>query len=264
MTVDHRNTPTGRPRPLPVALVRDGETDGAPATAEEGRRACYPPRSLVFLEGDRAETVFQVESGTVMLYMLLPDGRRQIVEILGPGDAFGFSSSTLHDTSAETLTATRCVAFERRAVERSPTLMTRLSTRLHAQLCALHDHIMLLGRKSSMERIASFLIRCVPGRGGPACPGRPAGGQDRADIRLAMTRYAIADYLGLTIETVSRSFARLKRRGIVSINKIDEISIHDVCELCRLTGTHLSCELGGVRPRTWPGRRTDGARSATR
>ncbi|HUI97917.1 MAG TPA: cyclic nucleotide-binding domain-containing protein [Xanthobacteraceae bacterium] len=264
MTVDQRNSLTGRPRPLPVALVRDGESAGAAAIAEDGRRACYPPRSLIFLEGDRAETVFQVESGAVMLYMLLPDGRRQIVEILGPGDAFGFSSSALHDASAETLTATRCIAFERSAVERSPALMTRLSARLHAQLCALHDHIMLLGRKSSMERIASFLIRCVPGRGGPACPGRPAGAADRADIRLAMTRYGIADYLGLTIETVSRSFARLKRRGIVSISKIDEISIRDVCELCRLTGTHLSCELGGVRPRAWPARRADAARGATR
>jgi len=264
MTIDQRNSIAGRPRPAAVALARSGENDGAAAIPEAGRRTCYAPRSLIFLEGDRADTVFQVESGSVMLYMLLPDGRRQIVEILGPGDAFGFSPSTLHDVSAETLMATRCIAFERGAVERSPALMSRLSARLYAQLCTLHEHIMLLGRKSSMERIASFLIRCVPGRGGPTCPGRPAGAKDRADIRLAMTRYGIADYLGLTIETVSRSFARLKRRGIVSISKIDEIAIHDVCELCRLTGTHLSCELGGARTRPWSSQRADSAHSATR
>jgi len=99
---------------------------------------------------------------------------------------------------------------------------------------------MLLGRKSSLERVATFLTRCVPGRGGPDCPG-PRAGSDRADVRLALTRYGIADYLGMTIETVSRSLAGLKRRGIVSISKIDEVCIHDVCALCRLTGTHLTC-----------------------
>src|SRR3974390_345705 len=219
MISDQPDTLTARPR----SLARDGASGSAPASSEEGRRACYAPRSLIFLEGDRADTVFQIESGAVMLYMLLPDGRRQIVEILGPGDAFGFSPSALHDVSAETLAATRCIAFERSALERSPALMSRLSARLYAQLCALHEHIMLLGRKSSMERIASFLIRCVPGRGGPTCPGRPADGKDRADIRLAMTRYGIADYLGLTIETVSRSFARLKRRGRVSFTQERQI-----------------------------------------
>src|SRR5262249_56346261 len=86
------------------------------------------------------------------------------------------------------------------------------------ELCGLHEHVMLLGRKSSMERVAPFLTRCVPGRGGPDCPG-PRGGSDRADVRLALTRYGIADYLGMTIETVSRSLAALKRRGIVSISR---------------------------------------------
>lgn len=264
MAFDQPDTRTVRPRSVAVGLARNGDARAIPAPPEEGRHACYAPRSLIFLEGDRADTVFQVESGTVMLYMLLPDGRRQIVEILGPGDAFGFSPSRLHAVSAETLTATRCIAFDRSAVERSPALMSRLSAQLYAQLCTLHEHIMLLGRKSSMERITSFLIRCVPGRGGPNCPGRPAGGKDGANIRLGMTRYGIADYLGLTIETVSRSFARLKRRGIVSISRIDEICIHDVCELCRLTGTHLSCEIGGARPRTWQSRRADRSRSVTR
>ncbi len=248
----------------PFAVSRNGDGDGAVASSEEGRKLAFAPRSLIFLEGDPADAVFQVDSGAAMLYKLLPDGRRQIVEILGPGDAFGFSASAVHDVSAETLTAVRCTAFDRSAVERSIVLMSRLSERLYSQLCTLHEHVMLLGRKSSMERIASFLMRCVPERGGPTCRG-PSSDTDRADIRLAMTRYGIADYLGLTIETVSRSLARLKRRGIVSISKIDEICIHDVCELCRLTGTHLSCEIGSaVQPRTLPRRRADSARGAVR
>jgi len=59
-------------------------------------------------------------------------------------------------------------------------------------------------------------------------------------VRLTMTRQEIADYLGLTIETVSRSLTKLRSASVVSINNLDEICIHDVCRLCRLTGTHLT------------------------
>ena len=241
MNFDQIDRPVDRPaRPLTSAGATKDARAGAP---EAGRSLQFAPRSLVFLEGDAADTVFQVTSGAAMLYKLLPDGRRQIVEILGAGDVFGFSPNATHDVSAETLTAVRCAAFDRAEIESSPSLMSRLSARLYAQLCVLHEHVMLLGRKSSLERVATFLTRCVPGRGGPDCPG-PRAGQDRADVRLALTRYGIADYLGMTIETVSRSLAGLKRRGIVSISKIDEVCIHDVCALCRLTGTHLDCANG--------------------
>lgn len=199
----------------------------------------FPPRTVIFLEGAEAESIFQIVDGAVMLYKLLPDGRRQVVELLGPGDVFGFSPLPVRDCSAETLLATHCVALDRGLVERSPALMRQVSARLYSQLCALHEHVMLLGRKSAMERMTSFLMRCVPGRGRHGCPG-PRDGEDHADIRLTMTRQEIADYLGLTIETVSRSLTKLKRRGVVSIGKLDEIYIDDVCRLCRLTGTHLT------------------------
>ena len=68
--------------------------------------------------------------------------------------------------------ATNCVVFDRNYVERSPALAREWNARLYAQLCALHEHVMLLGRKSAMERVASFLIRCVPGRGEHAAPDR--------------------------------------------------------------------------------------------
>lgn len=239
MIFDQFDPPADQPVRTP-ALTGAGRDARTPAVTDAGRQLQFAPRSLIFLEGDPADTVFQIASGAAMLYKLLPDGRRQIVEILAAGDVFGFSPGATHDVSAETLTAVRCIGFERAEIECSPALMSRLSAHLYAQLCTLHEHVMLLGRKSSMERIASFLIRCVPGRGGHGCPGPPAG-NDRADVHLAMTRYGMADYLGMTIETVSRSLAGLKRRGIVSISKIDEVCIHDVCALCRLTGTHLTC-----------------------
>ena len=204
-----------------------------------GRELRFSPRTLVFLEGDPVDWIYRIEHGIVMLYKLLPDGRRQVVELLRAGDVFGFSASPVHGCTAETLSSTQCVAFDRAAVERSPVLMQHLDARLRTQLCALHDHAMLLGRKSAMERIASFLMRCIPGRGGHGCPG-PHDGQDRVDIRIPMSRQEIADYLGTTIETVSRNLSKLKQRGVLSIRNLDAVCVHDVCKLCRLTGTHLT------------------------
>ena len=220
--------------------VRSGALEiRAPRAPAIERELHLAPRTLIFLEGQEAELVFQVITGVVMLYKLLPDGRRQIVEVLGDGDVFGFSPAPVHNCTAETLAATRCTAFDRTAVDRSPLLLNRLSVHLCTQLSALHEHTVLLGRKTAMERIASFLMRCVPGRGGYGCPG-PRPGDDDASVRLTMTRQEIADYLGLTIETVSRSLTKLRNAGVVSINNLDEICIHDVCRLCRLTGTHLT------------------------
>jgi CRP-like cAMP-binding protein len=210
-----------------------------PDRAPEGREVHFPPRAVIFREGDLANSLFQVGEGIVMLYQLLPDGRRQVVEFLQAGDVFGFSAAPVRDCTAETLVATCCTAFERSAVERSPALTQKLSASVFSQLCRLHEHVMLLGRKSAPERIASFLMRCIPGRGRGKCPGPPAG-DDSARVPLAMTRLEIADFLGLTIETVSRILTRLKRRGILSIKRLDEVGVSDVCRLCRLSGTHLT------------------------
>jgi CRP/FNR family transcriptional regulator len=222
--------------PVPDVAGRNGRD----RASDEGRQVHFAPRSTIFRDGDPADAVFEVVSGSGMLYKLLPDGRRQVVEILGPGDVFGGATGPLHGVSAEALTALDCTAYARSTVEHSPVLMSRLSARLHAQLRALHDHITLLGCKDATERIATFLLRFVPQRGGYGCIG-PREEEDRADLRLTMMRHVIADYLGLTIETVSRSLAWLRRHGVVSISRIDEVHIHDVCELCRLTGTQAVC-----------------------
>jgi CRP/FNR family transcriptional regulator len=95
----------------------------------------------------------------------------------------------------------------------------------------------LLGRKSALERVATFVMHCVLGRGGFECAGPRCGG-DSAIVRLGMTRQEIADYLGLTLETVSRAFSELRRRGIIAIDKQEEVRVHDVCRMCQLTGAH--------------------------
>jgi CRP-like cAMP-binding protein len=199
----------------------------------------FAKRVHLFREGDPAAHMFELVDGAVMLYKLLPDGRRQIVEmLLGPGDVFGITSLPAYDCSAETLIAGEAIAYDRAAIEASPELLRRIAARLQAQFCALHEHaVLLLGRKTALERVASFVMHCVPGRGGADCGG-PSGDDDSRHIRFGMTREEIADYLGLTLETVSRAFSKLRRRGMVTINAHGKLCVNDVCRICHLTGAH--------------------------
>lgn len=205
--------------------------------APKSRTLSYKQRQLIVDEGDVATAIYEVVEGGVLLFKLLPDGRRQIIEVLGVGDVFGLSPNGISDVAAEALTAARVAIYEKRRVDSEPELRDRIFAKLRSQMCALHDHALLLGRKSAHERVATFIMRLVPGRGGHACGG-PIDGSDQTKIDLAMTRQEIADYLGLTIETVSRAFSALKRDGVIAYERQDVVSIGSVCRLCRLTGSH--------------------------
>lgn len=216
----------------------------------DGKQIAFRARALIIDEGDAVNAVYEVLEGGVILFKLLPDGRRQIIEILGVGDVFGLSPNMVSDIAAETLTDVRVALHDKRAVDSDSALRDRLFTRLRNQMCALHDHALLLGRKSAQERVATFIMRLIPGRGGVACSGPGTMGHGMAGatraavldspstVDLAMTRQEIADYLGLTIETVSRAFSALRREGIIAYDRQDSVSIPSVCTLCRLTGSH--------------------------
>jgi CRP-like cAMP-binding protein len=204
--------------------------------AKATRHVDFESRSTIIDEGDEAKSVFLITEGAVMLSKLLPDGRRQIIELLGPGDVFGLTCTRVHDASAETLSPTRIVAYDRRHLDESPALQQLMHDRMRSQICALHDHAVLLGRKSAAERVATFLMRLLPGRGGVDCIG--GGKKDEARVRVPLTRQEIADYLGLTLETVSRAFSQLKRDGILAYGRNNEVSITNVCRLCHRTGAH--------------------------
>ena len=203
-----------------------------------GRRQVFPRRAQVFREGETAGRIYQLVHGRVMLYKLLPDGRRQVVEVIGPGGVFGITCLPIYDCSAETLVAVEVIAHERAAAEQSVDLSRELGAQVQAQFCAMHDHVVLLGRKSALERVASFVMHAVPGRGVFNCPGPPRDGGDSIDIPIGMTRHEIADYLGLTLETVSRVLSEFRRRGIVVTEGHDHLRVNDICQMCRLTGAH--------------------------
>ncbi len=197
----------------------------------------YEPHNTVFLEGDPADHIYEVLSGTLMLYKLLPDGRRQIVEVVLSGDLFGLAHMDVYDCCAEALTPALVAIFDRRDAQMSEAFQQQITKCLLRKVQTLHDHVVTLGRKTALERVATFLIRFIPTRGSYGCTGKQEP-KDCTRIHLAMTRQEIADYLGLTLETVSRAFSELKRRGILTLEKQDEVMINHICCLCKLTGAH--------------------------
>ncbi|SFN96430.1 CRP/FNR family transcriptional regulator, anaerobic regulatory protein [Cohaesibacter marisflavi] len=205
-------------------------------SSDQSRHKTFPAHGVVFFEGDPANNIYEVADGSVMLYKLLPDGRRQVVEILGPGDLFGVPAGEVYDTSAETLTETLVHMISRKDAEGSDEIQQHMKKCLISQVQNLHDHAVLLGRKSAHERVASFLMRFVPNRGGFACSGPQSETEDESVVTLYMTRQEIADYLGLTIETVSRVLSDMKRRKVITMEKQDRIRVMNVCGLCHLTG----------------------------
>ncbi len=192
----------------------------APLNPDEQRRLAsimttveIDPHQPIFDEADPAEHVYNVASGAVKIYKLLPDGRRQITGFLLPGDFLGLTHKEAYAYSAEALGPTKLCRFPRRKLEslldEIPKLEQRLLGMASHELAAAQDQMMLLGRKSAKERVVSFLLMMSNGavrRGKPADP-----------VTLPMNRSDIADYLGLTIETVSRTFTQLRAQKLIEL-----------------------------------------------
>lgn len=171
----------------------------------------------VFVEGDEAELFFKVVSGTVRTCKFLNDGRRQIEAFYGPGDIFGFESEGAHRLSAEAVTACNLVAYRRRVVEAAALRDREISHQLLKY--ALHSargaraHAFILGRRAAGEKVAAFLLDWAVAHG------------DAQTIELPMSRQDMADYLGLTIETVSRTLSQFEREGLIAIPSARQIRL---------------------------------------
>lgn len=189
-------------------------------------------------EGDPATHLFNITAGDVRVHKLLSDGRRQIVGFLSPGDFLGLATGDQYAFSAEALTSGSACRFRktdyRKILLEMPDLEHALLDRAAHELKAAHDQMLLLGRKTAMERLASFLVNLSD-------RARRAGGEGRL-IELPMTRAEIADYLGLTTETVSRNTTRLKTRGVIRLLSMHSLSIERPRELLHLAG--LDTEAG--------------------
>lgn len=210
--------------PAPSHAGRDAGVVSVPF-----RPGAQPPilrlgqRQAVYRAGDPVEVLFEVIDGAVMLSVGLGDGRRQIVEIARRGAVVGFAGTGVQPLDAETLAATQLRVFGRSALAADRALELRVNAAAMVRLAALEEHILLLGRKSALERVASFLISFAE-------PER-----DRIDL-LGLTRQEIGDHLGLTIETVSRNISRLKGQGVISIDRAGTVRVRDRAALWALTG----------------------------
>jgi len=164
-------------------------------------------------EGQPATYVFNVTSGAIKVYKLLVDGRRQMTGFLFPGDFLGLANDEIYAYSAEAVTASTVCRFPRRKLEavlaRYPKMERRLLGIASHELAAAQEQMLLLGRKTALEKIASFLLML----------SRRAAQRELASnpVSVPMSRNDIGDYLGLTTETVSRTFSQLKANGIIEL-----------------------------------------------
>jgi len=180
-----------------------------------------PGHAPIFHEGDPAEYVFNVTRGAVKLYKLLGDGRRQITGFLFPGDFLGLSVNSEYVYTAEAVTDARLCRFPRRRLdavrERLPKVDRRLLALAADELAAAQDQMMLLGRKTAEEKIVSFLLNLAR--------GQERRGQATDPVLLPMSRSDIGDYLGLTIETVSRTISALRKAGAIALDGTDIVHL---------------------------------------
>lgn len=181
------------------------------------------PGERLFDEGEDAPHVYSVTAGTMKLYKLLPDGRRQVTGFLHPGDFLGLAARNLYAYSAEAVTHAVLCRFPRRRLEallqRFPKMERRLLGMAGHELVAAQEQMLLLGRKTAKERLASFLLTL----------SRRAAQRGQLDnpVSLPMSRNDIGDYLGLTTETVSRSFTLLKTGGLISLKPGGKVELID-------------------------------------
>lgn len=208
-------------RPLGVCADLKGHELQSMACASETISA--QPGQALFHEGDPNPYVFNVVEGAVKLYRLLPDGRRQITGFLFQGDFLGLGGRGLSSFTAEALTPLDACRFRRgdfdQLLNALPALEHRLVALAGDELMAAQEQIVLLGRKTARERLASFLTRLSERQ---VQLGGPAG-----HVHLPMTRLDIADYLGLTIETVSRVFTQFKTSGLIQLLPGNDVALPD-------------------------------------
>jgi len=176
----------------------------------------------IFNEGDDANYSYTVVAGGVRLCKLMSDGRRQIAEFLLPGDIFGFEAGDEHSLTAEALSDVVVMRCSRSNMERisdeHPVVRKQLLSLLRRELSAAQDHLVMLGRQTAKERVTSFLVQLA----------ERAGAANGDSLDLPMGRQDIADYLGLTIETVCRALSDLKSSRLIGIPSRHQVTIRNL------------------------------------
>jgi CRP/FNR family nitrogen fixation transcriptional regulator len=195
------------------------------SVARLGAPIPYARDSEIYGEGEEAEYIYQVVSGAVRTYKILNDGRRQIGAFYLPGDIFGLEIGETHDLSAEAVCDCTIAVIKRSSLVKlargDSSITQALWTLTARELQRVQKHVLLLVR-SAQERVASFLLEMAD---------RTASA---GAVVLPMSRRDIADYLGLTIETVSRALAALEDQAAIAMTGARRVQLTNVRELRRL------------------------------
>jgi CRP-like cAMP-binding protein len=215
-------------KPTPLSAWKAG----APATntlfesgSLTGATMHFPRNSEIYGEGEPTEYVYKVIAGTVRTSKVLSDGRRQIGAFYLPGDVFGLEHGAEHSFSAEAMSDVTVLVVKRSLVNaeaaRDHTVAQALWAITARELARAQDHLMLLV-KSAQERVAAFLLEMADRM------------PDKSAIELPMSRQDIADYLGLTIETVSRTLTQLESKAAIELPRSRQVVLRNRSALARL------------------------------
>lgn len=203
----------------PIAAPADQFSALATCSGVIATEFSYSKDEEIYGEGEPSDYVYQVIRGAVRTYKLLNDGRRQIGAFHLTGDVFGLESGPAHRLTAEAIVDTTVRLVKRQSLEQAAGITAEVARSLWAMTaCELRhaeDHMLLLGRKNAMERVATFLLE-----------------MDRRLARagmmaLPMCRRDIGDYLGLTLETVSRALSQLHSEGVLGFSGARQIILRN-------------------------------------
>jgi CRP-like cAMP-binding protein len=211
------------PTPANLPAAENHELGGAVELM--GAPMSFARNAEIYGEGEPADCLYKVVSGTVRTYKILADGRRQVGGFYLPGNIFGLESGEEHAFSAEAIAECTVLVINRSALialaGRDHEVARQLWTLTGGELRRVQDHILLL-IKSAQERVASFLLEMAE---------RVAAGNA---VELPMSRQDIADYLGLTIETVSRTLTHLENASAIELPSYRRIVLRNRSALSRL------------------------------
>ncbi len=184
------------------------------------------PKMPLFHQGDEATHFYKVNSGVVMTFRLLADSQRQITGFCTAGDFLGLSSDDTHHDTAITVATSNVVSLTMADVRADVELQRELFNQTCSQLEDAQNMMMTLSKKSAGEKVAAFLVMLAKRQ-----KRQSAEESQELDINLPMSRLDIADYLGLTIETVSRRLTDLKCKGVI---KLPSRHTAHICQLGQL------------------------------
>lgn len=225
------HTLDARPFQTPLGHLGRGE---APHRSLEDRLAHATVRKIeskehVFCEGDPRLHVFRVEEGVIAIYKTLCDGRRRIIDFAYPGDLLGLGVLDEHILSAQATSPAKVRCFSAASLEAMAENDADLALKLYKSVCqeltATRSLLVTVGQRSAVERVAAFLLGLR----------RRSGDESCETVTLAMRRSDIADLLGLTIETVSRTLTKLRTMGVIDVELGGTtVALRDVARLTDL------------------------------